>query len=143
MSDSMRYGTNSSNTSKFMTDLLNEFIKMPKGVFNLNRRKIQDITPYAITPIESWEMLPNSDVYLKYDIQMLSKNPTLKRMLSGMNAELRVYKVNYNDCWEGWNNFITKGRSGKVSKSIPYVDLSLGSAIILFFVSITAFSTSS
>ena len=127
MSDSPRYGTNSSNTSKYMTDLLNEFIKMPKGVFNLNRRKIQDVRPYAITPIESWEMLPGSDVYLKYDIQMLSKNPTLKRMLSGMNAEIRVYKVNYNDCWEGWNNFITKGRSGKVSKSIPYVDLSLGS----------------
>lgn len=127
MSDSPRYGTNSSNTSKYMTDLLNEFIKMPKGVFNLNRRKIQDITPYAITPIESWEMLPNSDVYLKYDIQMLSKSPTLKRMLSGMNAELRVYKINYNDCWEGWNNFITKGRSGKVTKQIPYVDLSLGS----------------
>lgn len=127
MSNSPRYGTNSSNTSKYMTDLLNEFIKMPKGVFNLTRRKIQDVAPYAITPIESWEMLPNSDVYLKYDIQMLSKNPTIKRLLSGMNAELRVYKVNYNDCWEGWNNFITKGRSGKVDKSIPYVDLSLGS----------------
>ena len=127
MSDSLRYGTNSTNTSKYMQDLLNEFIKMPKGVFNLNRRKIQDVSPYAITPIESWEMLPNSDVYIKYDIQMLSKNPTLKRMLSGMNAELRVYKVNYNDCWEGWNNFITKGRTGRVSKSIPYVDLSLGS----------------
>ena len=52
MSDLPRYGTNSSNTSKYMTDLLNEFIKMPKGVFNLNRRKIQDITPYAIHPIE-------------------------------------------------------------------------------------------
>lgn len=128
MSESIRYGTNSQNTSKFMQDLLNQFIKMPKGVFNLNRRKIQDVAPYAITPIESWEMLPNSDVYLQYDIQMLSKNPTLKRMLSGMNAELRVYKVNYNDCWEGWNNFITKGRSGKVSKSVPYVDLSLGSS---------------
>lgn len=127
MSESIRYGTNSQNTSKYMQDLLNEFIKMPKGVFNENRRKIQDVAPYAITPIESWEMLPNSDVYLQYDIQMLSKNPTLKRMLSGMNAELRVYKVNYNDCWEGWNNFITKGRTGKVSKSIPYVDLSLGS----------------
>lgn len=127
MSENMRYGTNSTNTSKFMQDLLNEFIKMPKGVFNLTRRKIQDVAPYAITPIESWEMLPNSDVYVKYDISMLSKNPTIKRLLSGMNAELRVYKVNYNDCWEGWNNFITKGRSGKTSLSVPYVDLSLGS----------------
>lgn len=128
MSENMRYGTNSTNTSQFMKDLLNEFIKMPKGVFNLNRRKIQDVRPLAITPIESWEMLPNSDVYLKYDISMLSKVPTMKRLLSGMKAELRVYKINYNDCWEGWNNFITKGRSGKVSKSIPYVDLSLGSS---------------
>lgn len=127
MSENMRYGTNSTNTSKYMKDLLNDFVKMPKGVFNLNRRKIQDVRPYAITPIESWEMLPNSDVYLKYDISMLTKVPTLKRLLSGMKAELRVYKVNYNDCWEGWNNFITKGRSGKVEKSIPYVDLSLGS----------------
>lgn len=127
MSNSPRYGTNSQNTSKYMTDLLNEFIKMPKGVFNLTRRKIQDVAPYAITPIESWEMLPGSDVYLKYDIQMLSKNPTIKKLLSGMQAELRVYKVNYNDCWEGWNNFITKGRSGKVAKTIPYVDLSLHS----------------
>lgn len=127
MSENMRYGTNSTNTSKFMTDLLNEFIKMPKGVFNLNRRKIQDIRPLAITPIESWEMLPNSDVYLKYDISMLTKIPTMKRLLSGMKAELRVYKINYNDLWEGWNGFITKGRSGKVNKSIPYVDLSLGS----------------
>lgn len=127
MSENMRYGTNSTNTSKFMTDLLNEFIKMPKGVFNLNRRKIQDIRPLAITPIESWEMLPNSDVYLKYDISMLTKIPTMKRLLSGMKAELRVYKINYNDCWEGWNNFITKGRSGQVDISIPHVDLSLGS----------------
>lgn len=132
MSNSPRYGTNTSNTSKYMQDLLNEFIKMPKGVFNLNRRKIQDVSPYAITPIESWEMLPNSDVYLKYDIQMLSKNPTVKRLLSGMTAELRVYKCNYNDCWEGWNNFITKGRSGKVEKSIPYVDLSLGSSDLAY-----------
>ena len=93
MSDKPRYGTNLTNTSKFMEDLLNEFIKMPKGVFNLNRRKIQDVCAYAITPIESWEMLPNSDVYLKYDIQMLTKHPTVKRLLSGMTAELRVYKA--------------------------------------------------
>ena len=122
-----RYDTNSKNTSKFMSDLLNQYTQMPKGVFNESRRKIQDVTPYAIHPIECFPLFPNTDVYLRYDIQLLSKNPTIKRLLSGMNAELRVYKVNNNDCWEGWNNFITKGRSGKVSKSIPYVDLTLGS----------------
>lgn len=126
MANSPRYGTNSSNTSKYMSDLLNEFNRMPRGSFNETRRKIQDVDVYAIHPIECFEMLPNSDAYLQYDIQMISKNPTVKRLLSSMNVELRVYKIDYNDTWEGWNNFITKGRSGKVTKTIPYVDLSLG-----------------
>lgn len=124
---SNRYDTNSQNTSKFMQDMINEFNKMPRGAFNLTRRKIFDIGMYDIVPLECWEMLPNSEAYLSYDIQMLTKNPTIKRLLSSMRVELRVYKCNYNDLWNGWNNFITKGRSGKVSKSIPQLDWSLGS----------------
>lgn len=123
-----RYDTNTQNTSKYMQDLLNEFNKMPKGVFEETRRKILDIGMYDIVPIECWEMLPNSEAYISYDIQMLTKNPTVKRLLSSMKVELRVYKCNYNDLWNGWNNFITKGRSGKVSKSIPHLDWTLGTA---------------
>ena len=125
-SSDLRYGSNTQNTSKYMQDLLNEFIKMPHGVFDETRKKIMDVTVGAIHPIECWEMLPGSDAYLNYDLQLITKNPTIKRLLTSMKAELRVYQVNYNDCWEGWNNFITKGRSGKVALSIPYVDLSLG-----------------
>lgn len=127
-SSDLRYGTNSKNTSKYMTDLLNEFVKMPRSSFNETRRKIQDVSLYAIHPIECWEMLPNSDAYLSYDIQMISKNPTIKRLLSSMKAELRVYRCNKNDLWEGHNNYITKGRSGQVVLTKPYVDLSLGSS---------------
>ena len=125
-SSDLRYGTNTQNTSKYMQDLLNEFTKMPHGVFDETRKKIMDVTVGAIHPIECWEMLPGSDAYLNYDLQLITKNPTIKRLLTSMKAELRVYQVYYNDCWEAWNNFITKGRSGKVSTSIPYVDLSLG-----------------
>ena len=121
-----KYDTNSQNTSRFMQNLINEYNQMPRGSFDLTRRKSFDIGLYDIVPIECWEMLPNSEVYIQYDIQMLTKNPTIKRILSSMKAELRVYKCNYNDLWNGWNNFITKGRSGKVSKSIPSIDWSLG-----------------
>lgn len=123
---SNRYDTNTQNTSKYMQDLLNEFNQMPKGAFDETRRKTLDVGLYDIIPIECWEMLPNSEAYVSYDIQMLTKNPTIKRLLSSMKAEIRVYKCNYNDLWNGWNNFITKGRSGKVSKSIPSIDWSLG-----------------
>lgn len=125
---SNRYDTNSQNTSKFMQDLINEYNQMPRGSFDLTRRKIFDIGLYDIVPLECWEMLPNSEAYIQYDIQMLTKNPTIKRLLSSMKVELRVYKCNYNDLWNGWNNFITKGRSGKVSKSIPSIDWTLGRA---------------
>ena len=123
---SNRYDTNTQNTSKYMQDLLNEFNQMPKGSFDLTRRKSFDVGLYDIVPIECWEMLPNSEAYIQYDIQMLTKNPTVKRLLSSMKVELRVYKCNYNDLWNGWNNFITKGRSGRVSKSIPQLDWTLG-----------------
>lgn len=123
---SNRYDTNTQNTSKYMQDLINEFNQMPKGAFDETRRKTLDVGLYDIIPIESWEMLPSSEAYVSYDIQMLTKNPTIKRLLSSMKVELRVYKCNYNDLWNGWNNFITKGRSGKVSKSIPSIDWSLG-----------------
>ena len=126
MSNEMRYGTNSKDTSKWVKDLLNDYTKMPRGVFNLSHRKVFDVPIFAIIPFDCFEMLPNSEVFLKYDVQMLTKNPTIKRILSNMHVELATYKIDYNDCWEGWNNFITKGRSGKVSKSIPYVDYSLG-----------------
>ncbi len=125
---SNRYDTNTQNTSKYMQDLINEYNKMPRGSFDLTRRKIFDIGLYDIVPLECWEMLPNSEAYIQYDIQMLTKNPTIKRLLSSMKVELRVYKCNYNDLWNGWNNFITKGRSGKVSKSIPSIDWTLGYA---------------
>lgn len=126
---SNRYDTNTQNTSKFMQDMINEFNKMPRGAFDETRRKIFDIGMYDIVPIECWEMLPNSEAYVSYDIQMLTKNPTIKRLLSSMRVELRVYKCNYNDLWNGWNNFITKGRSGKVSKSIPQLDWTLGNPV--------------
>ncbi len=123
---SNRYDTNTQNTSKYMQDLINEFNQMPRGAFDETRRKTLDVGMYDIVPIECWEMLPNSEAYIAYDIQMLTKNPTIKRLLSSMKVELRVYKCNYNDLWNGWNNFITKGRSGKVSKSIPSIDWTLG-----------------
>lgn len=121
-----RYETNLKNTSPVIDDLRNEYSKMPRGVFDLSHRKAFDVSYGAIVPIGCWEMLPNSELILNYDVQLLSHNPTLRRLLSGANVELRTYVRKYNDSWEGWNNFITKGRSGTVTKTLPYLDLCFG-----------------
>ena len=117
-----RYETNSKGTSPALSAILNKFADMPRSAFDETRRKVLDAAPFAIIPIECFQMFPNSEAFLSYDIQALTKNPTIKRMLSSMNIELRTYVCRNSDLWEGWNNFVTKGRSGKLNKSIPYID---------------------
>ena len=117
-----RYDTNSKGTSPALSALLNKFADMPRSPFDETRTKILDCGVYGIIPVECFLMFPNSDAYLRYDIRALTKSPTIKRMLSSMNIELRTYVCKCSDLWEGWNNFITKGRSGKLNLSIPTID---------------------
>lgn len=124
-----RYSNNNKGTSPALSHLLNEFSKMPRSTFNENRRKYFDAFPYAIIPVECFHMLPNSDVEVSYDVSVLAKNPTLRRVMSGCTVELATYRVAHNnDLWLAWNTFLTRGRSGKVSKSIPHVDFGLGNS---------------
>lgn len=117
-----RYETNQKGTSPALSAIINEFAKMPRSAFDETRRKSLDAAPFALIPVECFFMFPNSEGWLNYDVSCITKNPTIKRMLSGMSVELRTYKVKMSDCWEGWNNFITRGRSGKLNLQIPSID---------------------
>lgn len=123
-----RYDTNTKGTSPALSQLQNDWQKMPRSSFDLTRRKTFDAYPFAIIPFECGVLFPNTDVNVSYDLSIITKNPTIRRMLSSVSAEISVYKVNNNDCWEGWNNFITRGRSGNVSLEIPHLDWKLGTA---------------
>lgn len=117
-----RYETNSKGTSPALSALINQFANMPRSAFDETRRKSLDASPFAIVPIECFLMFPNSQAYLNYDVSAITKDPTIKRILSSMSVELRTYKCKCSDLWEGWNNFVTRGRSGKLNLSIPTVD---------------------
>lgn len=117
-----RYETNSKGTSPALSALINQFANMPRSAFDETRRKSLDAAPFAIIPIETFLMFPASQAYLNYDVTAITKNPTIKRMLSGMSVELRTYKCKCSDLWEGWNNFITRGRSGKLNLQIPNIN---------------------
>lgn len=120
-----RYESNLKNSSPVIDDLRNEYARMPRGVHDLTYRANFDASDGWIIPIDYHELVPNSDLYLSYDVGLLSHNPTFRRLLSGASIELRTYKRLKSDSWKGWNNFITKGRTGKVTKSLPYVDFNL------------------
>lgn len=121
-----RFDTNTKGTSPALSQIQSEWQKMPRSSFDLTRRKTFDAYPFAIIPFECGVLFPNTDVNVSYDLSIITKNPTIRRMLSSVSAEISVYKVNNNDTWEGWNNFITRGRSGNVSLEIPHLDWKLG-----------------
>ena len=117
-----RYDTNERGTSPALSQIMNEFAKMPRDAFDETRIKDFDVPMFGIVPVECFQMFPNSEGYLRYDVQAILKNPTISRMFSNCKIELRTYKCKNSDLWEGWNNFVTRGRSGKVTKQIPYLD---------------------
>lgn len=116
-----RYDTNERGTSPALSQIMNEFAKMPRDAFDETRTKDLDAPMFGIIPVECFQMFPNSEGYLRYDVQAILKNPTISRMFSNCKIELRTYKCKNSDLWEGWNNFVTRGRSGKVTKQIPYL----------------------
>lgn len=117
-----RYETNLKASSPAIDDIRNQFRKMPRGVHDLTSHAIFDASEGWIIPFDYYELVPNSQLYLTYDISLLSHNPTFRRLLSGASIEVRVYKRNKNDSWEHWNNFITRGRDGKDNSTIPYLN---------------------
>ena len=92
-----------------------------KSNFDENRKIITQAIPYAIIPIDTIFCLPNTEVYLNYDVQVTFRNPAIRKMLNGWRVYLHAYYNRCQDLWEGWNNFITKGRSGNISLKIPHI----------------------
>lgn len=121
-----RYSSNNKGLAPAMSDILNEYGKAPRSPFDETSKKAIDISPFYIVPIDIIKLLPNTDINVSYDIQVINKNPTIRRMLATMSLETRSYVVKDSDCWEGFNNFVTCGRSGTVQKKIPQLDFSLG-----------------
>lgn len=117
-----RYETNTQGTSPALSAILNKFATMPMSAFDETRQKKLDAFPFGIIPVETFLMFPNSKGYLRYNVKAITTNPTIKSLMSSMSIELRTYKVKLSDLWEGWNNFITRGRSGKVNLQIPTLD---------------------
>ena len=117
-----RYETNSKGISPALSSILNDFANMPRSAFDESRRKSFDCSPFAIIPFECFLLFPNSEGSFSFDVQVINKNPTIRRILSSMNLEIRSYICRCSDLWEGWNNFVTRGRSGKLNLNIPSID---------------------
>lgn len=89
--------------------------------FDETCKEIGQALPYALIPIDVIRTLPNTEIDLNYDVQISFRNPTIRKLLNGFRVYLHAYYNKNSDLWEGWNNFITKGRSGEEILKIPHI----------------------
>lgn len=103
------------NTAPIVDVAENRKPKVEYSNFDENRKIVGQALPYAIIPIDVIETLPNTEAWLNYDVQITFRNPSVRKMLNGWRCYLHAYYNRKSDLWEGWNNFITRGRSGTES----------------------------
>lgn len=111
--------TNQANTAPVVSAMKNKPVKVPHSFFDLSAPIIFDAPLGAIIPFDLLETLPDSDYEISYDIMALTKNPLTRRLLSGMTVYIHTYAVDSKDLWEGFPTFVTRGRSGKITRKVP------------------------
>lgn len=102
-------------------DYLNRAKQTPRSVYNLSRVKTTTIDMGALIPIDFLKCLPGDSVDLSNDVLVMGLSPMVKRMLDTCSIYIHYYYSRCNDLWKGWNNYITKGRSGKIALTKPCV----------------------
>lgn len=97
---------------------------VPRSFFNLSRLYSTTVDIGALVPVDCIKVVPGDEVELSQDLFVMGLNPLVKRMLNGCTIYTHVYYSRCNDLWKGWNNYLTKGRSGNISKLLPDMQLS-------------------
>lgn len=115
------------NTAPVIDVAENEKPRVEWSTFDENCKMVGQALPYAIIPIDVVETLVGSKVYLNYDVEVQFRNPTQRKLLNGFRVYLHSWYNRKSDLWEGWENFITKGRSGKINLKIPHIQTRLSS----------------
>ena len=92
---------------------------VPRSAFNMSRVKYMNGLFGALMPFDVLETLPNEDYNIGYDVLAELRNPTTRKLLNGMKIFIHSYWCPKKDLWRGFKNYIDKGRSGTVTKTVP------------------------
>lgn len=77
----------------------------------------------ALIPIDLFKCIIGDDLELGLSLYIDNTNPMVRPMLSRVRAYVHYYYSRCTDLWKGYQNFITTGRTGNISKTLPYQEL--------------------
>lgn len=93
----------------------------PRSKFDFSNSKILNANFGTIIPIDLIHTLPNEDYEISYDLLALTRNPTIRRVLSGCRLYVHTVYQPESHLWEGALNQKTGGRSGNIQLEKPYL----------------------
>ena len=99
-----------------------------RSKFDISR--ITNFTAEAgmIIPFDWVLGLPGDDFDIDFEF-IMDTLPLVNASLTSYKVLTHWYKIDLKDLWEGWQTFITRGRSGNVILNIPKIDLDLNLGI--------------
>lgn len=91
-----------------------------KSFHNLSRvHQCQGIIG-AEMPIDVIKTIPDDNFTdLEYYVNVVSRNPLTRDLRNGITVALHAYWSPCSELWEGWNNYITRGRNGNENLTVP------------------------
>lgn len=107
------------NTAPTQSPIANPKLNVPRSAFNFSCMRNFNGTIGMLMPFDLIETLPGEDYKISYDVLAMVRNPLTRRLLSGMRIYIHTYYSKCSDLWEGFNTFVTKGRSGDINLQIP------------------------
>lgn len=98
-------------------------VKVSKSRFNLGRMNYFTADFGMIIPVDVIPTLPGDsfDLSCQYQIDF---RPLLVPSLSSYKVKVHYYYCPNQYLWEGWESFISKGRSGSLALTVPKIKLS-------------------
>lgn len=91
--------------------------------FNLSRVVQQNMEIGRIHVIDIIETIPGDTfTNLNYIIGLQSRNPTVKAQQTGLRMYVHGHFMRWSDIWEGAQNYIDMGTTGKISKQMPTLE---------------------
>jgi len=98
-------------------------IKVPRSKFDYGRLNLFTSDIGMIVPVDLIPTLPNED----YDLSCQYKidfRPLLVPSLTSYKVKVHYYYCPNSYLWQGWESFISKGRSGNLALTVPTIKLS-------------------
>ena len=110
----------SGSNYQFYDKMIETFVK--RSVFDLSRLHTTTIDFGAIVPVDLIWTLPKDDFDIRIE-HLIRAMPMVCPPMSRMRVFFHTYWMSFDQMYKHWKVFMSKGRTGKYTATLPYIKL--------------------